>query len=233
MDYIKVKSNSDTWSDVKTTYVKTDIGWKPVKLMYKKVDDTTWIPLVPGNAPTIFKVTPNPVPAVNNTSAITTISGSNFTSNMIVQIAYIPAGLINGITPQNPIIKNITGSELTVIDEYTLRFATPKGYASASGQIAVINSQGIHGNILPYKFSPNYTLTKNGTTVSVNTGFLNGTLTVSDRISGVRKIKLNFNGTGSFTIRTNFNGNIWPFQVIFPDGYNVNDSINIGRTSRG
>ena len=229
MDYIKVKSNPNTWSDVKTTYVKTDTGWKPVKLMYTKIDNTTWVPMIPGNTPTIFKVTPNPVPAINNTSAITTISGSNFTPNMIVQIAYIPSS----ITLQNPIIKNITGSELTVINEYTLRFATPKGYASASGQIVVINSQGIPGNILSYAFSPNYTLTKNGTTVSVNTGFLNGTLTVSDRISGVRKIKLNFNGTGSFTIRTNFNGNIWPFQVIFPDGYTVNDSINTGRTRRG
>ena len=230
MDYVKVKSDPNTWSDVKTTYAKTDTGWKPVKLMYTKIDATTWVPMIPGNTPTIFKVTPNPVPAINNTSIITTISGSNFTPNMIVQIAYIPAGLINGVTPQNPIIKNITGSELTVISEYTLRFTTPKGYASVSGQIAVINSNGIHGNILPYNFLPNYTLTKNGTTVSVNSGFLNGRLTVSDRISGVRTIQLNYNGAGSFTIPTRVNsGNMYPFEVIFPDGHTVKDLINIGR----
>lgn len=228
MDYIKVKSDPNTWSDVKTTYAKTDTGWKPVKLMYTKIDATTWVPMIPGNTPTIFKVTPNPVPAINNTSAITTISGSNFTPNMIVQIAYIPSS----ITLQNPIIKNITGPDLTVINEYTLRFATPKGYASVSGQIVIINSQGIRGNILPYAFSPNYTLTKNGTTVSVNSGFLNGRLTVSDRLSGIRQIQLNLNGTGSFTIRTNFNGNIWPFQVTFPDGHTETDFIDIGRTRR-
>jgi hypothetical protein len=227
MDYIKVKSNSNTWSDVKTTYVKTNTGWKPVKLMYTKIDTTTWIPMIPGNTPTIFKVTPNPVPAINNTSAITTISGSNFTPNMIVQIAYIPSS----ITLQNPIIKNITGSALTVINEYTLKFATPKGYASASGQIVVINSQGIPGNILPYAFSPNYKLTISGTTVSVNTGFYNGRLTVTDRISGVRRIQLNLNGVGSFTIPTRVNfGNMYPFEVIFPDGHTVKDLINIGRT---
>jgi hypothetical protein len=222
MDYVKVKSNSDTWSDVKITYVKTNTGWQPVKLMYTKIDDTTWVPMIPGSAPTIFKVTPNSVPSINNLYPVTTILGSNFTQNIAVEIAYIPYG-------GTPIIKIINGSELTVIDKNKLTFITPKGNVSISGNICVFNTTK-KSNILPYKFLPNYTLIKNKTTVAVNSGFYNGILTVSDRINGVRRIQLNYNGVGSFSIPTRINsGNIWPFRVTFPDGYSVTDQINIGK----
>ena len=210
MNYIKVKSNSDTWSDVKTTYVKTNNGWIPVKLMYTKVGSTR-IPMIPGNLPTIFKVTPAAI-LVIGAPTTTTILGSNFTQNMTVRISYYAYGypLI--------IVKNITGSALTVVDKNKLTFNTPTGFVG-SGTISVIDSNSITGNSLPYSFLPNYNLIVNRTTISVNSGFYNGILTVSERGGKVRQIRLNLNGAGSFTV-TPSRGyvGLWPVTVRFPDG---------------
>jgi hypothetical protein len=219
MDYIKVKSNSNTWSDVKTTYVKTDTGWKPVKLMYTKIDDTTWIPMIPGNAPTVFKVTPSSVPVINP-PAVTTIFGSNFTQNMAVQIAYIPYG-------GSPIIKIISGSALTIIDKNKLTFATPTGNVSASGNICVVDNNGVTGNILPYSFAPNYEIIQAGGYYTIRSGFYKGNILVEGRYNK-KTFTLDANGTVSFAFSTVTNkvmaaglGNSAStkfFNVTFPDG---------------